>query len=497
MERQRHRLDKLVKQNTAALTEANEKLRQEIIERKQVQLDLLEANKKLKTTKKELRALSKKFMAHRQQLSAANQQLSASNQEFRESERCLRESEKKYRELVETTNDGLTDKTKLLQAEKLKSLGELAGGVAHDFNNVLAAILGRAQLMKKQFEFPGLTRERRKAMLELKKGIETIEYAANDGAETVRRIQEFSRMRADDKYLGIADLKNAIEGAVEFTKIRWKNEAEAEGIAYNVIIELAPLPSIEGSTSELREVCINLINNALDAMPQGGEIKITAVVDQDKIVINFSDTGIGITQEIKDRIFDPFFTTKGLRSTGLGMSVSYGIINRHCGSINVDGSEGRGTTFTITLPLAKTRLRKESTRQTRKTSKKVSILVVEDERGIRELLCDLLICDGHEVMDACDGSQAIKLFRQKNFDMVFTDLGMPGISGWQLAEEIKKIDKRIPVILVTGWEVLHKEAEIKKSGVDLVINKPFRMDQILQSVKEGIKLRNRLVRVGI
>ncbi len=281
----------------------------------------------------------------------------------------------------------------LLQSEKLRSLGELAGGVAHDFNNVLAAILGRAQLMRKLLDFQEEGRERRKSVNEIKKDLETIEKAAIDGAETVRRIQEFSRKREDDKYIGITDLKNVIEGAVEFTKVRWKNDAEAKGIKYRVTTEISSLSYIKGSTSELREVFINLINNALDAMPGGGDLDITAYVDEPHVVVKVRDTGIGITQAAIDRIFDPFFTTKGLKSTGLGMSVSYGIINRHKGTISVGSTEGKGTTFTIRLPLGEKRKKRESSQPAVETSKKVSILIAEDEKGVRELLRDLLICE--------------------------------------------------------------------------------------------------------
>ena len=162
----------------------------------------------------------------------------------------------------------------LLQSEKFKSLGELAGGVAHDFNNILAAILGRAQLLTRLLDLPEEKQEKKKIIDELKKGLETIEKAALDGSETVRRVQEFSRKREDDKYFDIIDLKNVVDGALEFTKIRWKNDAESKGVVYTFKVDLPRGSYVKGSASELREVFTNLINNALDAMPQGGEISI-------------------------------------------------------------------------------------------------------------------------------------------------------------------------------------------------------------------------------
>ncbi|MCK5138626.1 MAG: PAS domain S-box protein, partial [Thermodesulfovibrionia bacterium] len=215
-------------------------------------------------------------------------------------------------------NRDITERKKmeqqLIQSEKLKSLGELAGGVAHDFNNVLAAILGRAQLLKMIVEPPPGKEERRKSVLKMKKGLEVIERASLDGAETVRRIQEFARRRDDDKCFTHVDMNGIIENSIEFTKIRWKDDAESKGIKIIIQKEFATLPATSGSAAELREVFTNLINNAVDAMPQGGNIRIKAFKEDSYIAIKVEDTGSGIANDRKDRIFDPFFTTKGPQS---------------------------------------------------------------------------------------------------------------------------------------------------------------------------------------
>ncbi|MCK5010507.1 MAG: PAS domain S-box protein, partial [Deltaproteobacteria bacterium] len=334
---------------------------------------------------------------------------------------------------VSFTRD-VTEKKKvesmLLQAEKLKSLGELAGGVAHDFNNVLAAILGRVQLLKRKIEPPSGKRESRKSVHDLKKGLEIIEKASLDGAETVRRIQEFSRRRADDKNFTQVDINELIDHALEFTRVRWKDDTESKGMKVEIIKELSSLPPIAGSASELREVFTNFINNAMDAMPEGGQIKIKTFKKGNHIFIKLGDTGIGIPKDIRERIFDPFFTTKGPQSTGLGMSVSYGIINRHRGIIGVGSTEGKGTTFTIKLPITSEKTREEKRKPLTGKRDKARILVVEDEEGVRELLKDILIDGGHEVETASRGSEGVKMLKKKDFDLVFTDLGMPGMSGW-------------------------------------------------------------------
>ena len=378
----------------------------------------------------------------------------------------------------------------LFQSEKLRSLGELAGGVAHDFNNVLAAILGRVQLLRMQIGPPPKKEERRKTTRDLRKSLEIIEKAALDGTETIRRIQEFSRKRDDDKYFADVDINKVVDDALEFTKVRWKDEAETKGITIHIKETLAHLAHIAGSAPELREVITNLINNAIDAMPQGGEIRLGTLMNNSHVVIKISDTGSGIPHTLADRIFDPFFTTKGPQSTGLGMSVSYGIINRHQGTINFNSVEGEGTTFTIQLPSSEQIPEKrEITEFKSKKQRKVKILVIEDEQDVLELLKDILTDNGHEVETTTNGRQGIKLFREHHFDLVFTDLGMPEMSGWQVAEEVKKINKKTPVALITGWEVQLKKNELRKSGVDLFVNKPFQVDEVRRLVEEGIDLQ--------
>ena len=371
----------------------------------------------------------------------------------------------------------------LLQSEKLSSLGELAGGVAHNFNNILAIILGRTQLLKGIVELPPGKQGKRKSMNDLKKSLEIIEKASFDGADTVRRIHEFSRKKDDEKNITEVDLNEIIEHTLEFTKVRWNNEAGAKGIKINIQKELSLISPIEGSGSELREVFINIMNNAIDAMPKGGQISIKTFVDNSHVVVLVKDSGIGIPKDVRDRIFDPFFTTKGVQSTGLGMSASYGIINRHRGTITVDSVEGQGTTFFIKFPKLK-KVIKEKKKPIANEQNRTSILVVEDEEGVRTILKDILVDGGYKVEVAPNGKKGIKLFQEKKFNLVLTDLGMPGMSGWQVAEEIKKMNGKTKVALVTGWEVDLNNNELRKCGVDLVINKPFQMDQILGSVRE-------------
>ncbi len=375
---------------------------------------------------------------------------------------------------------------KLVRSEKLKALGELAGGVAHDFNNVLSAILGRAQLLRSSLG-AGQGTVGEGSIGEVAKGLEIIEKAALDGGDTVRRIQEFSRMRTDDKNFVLVDINELVEHSIEFTKVRWKSEAESKGIAIGIRKELSSLPPVLGSASELREVLTNFINNAVDAMPKGGDIVIKTSAHDSGVGIEVRDTGIGIPGSIQDKIFDPFFTTKGPRSTGLGMSVSYGIITRHHGTISVESEEGRGTAFTITLPESEPV--KDRTREGQRLaegSRKARILVIEDEEAVRMLLNDILAAEGHEVCACSNGKDGMEAFRKQCFDVVFTDLGMPGMSGWEVARSLKSFDPGATMVLVTGWGIQLDERELATAGVDLVMNKPFSVEEIVKLAQEAM-----------
>jgi PAS domain S-box-containing protein len=380
---------------------------------------------------------------------------------------------------------------KLVQSEKLRALGELAGGVAHDFNNMLAAILGRAQLMKMNME--DLPKgEGGKSALELKRGLEIIERTATDGAETVRRIQEFSRTRTDNKDFISLDINELVSHVLELTRPRWKDEGEFKGVKIQIKKELSSLPPIMGKPSELREVFTNLIHNSLDAMPQGGRIIIKTFKENQWICLKLEDTGIGMSAQVMENIFDPFYTTKGPKSTGLGMSVSYGIITRHRGSISVESIEGEGSSFTVKIPLKEVEAATEGMLEKLPEKKrKATILIIEDEDDIRNIIFDILTSNGHKVTTAPDGKRGIEIFKKGNFDLVFTDLGMPGMSGWEVASEVKKHDPEVIVAVITGWGIQLDNGELKNSNVDIIVNKPFKMERILNLTQEALEIKDK------
>ena len=226
------------------------------------------------------------------------------------------------------------------ELEKMRSLGQLSAGVAHNFNNVLAAILGRTQLLLR-----AATEERQRHNLQV------IETAALDAAEIVRRIQTFAR-RTPAAQLQPVSLAQLITDAIQLTRTRWEDDAHARGLSYDVrfVTDCAEHDLVAASASELREVFVNLLLNALEAMPAGGRVECRERREGDRLVVEIADTGEGLAPELRARIFEPFFTTKGAEGTGLGLAVSYGIVKRHGGEIDVASAPGRGTTFTLRLP---------------------------------------------------------------------------------------------------------------------------------------------------
>ena len=358
------------------------------------------------------------------------------------------------------------ERDRAARADKLRALGQLASGVAHDFNNSLAAILGRAQLILRRVKDE-----------ELLRSLGIIVTAAEDAAATVRRIQTFARKSVATE-LEMLEVGNLLRDAIEFTRTRWQNEALAAGIEIDVTLNAEPECFTLGNASELREVFVNLIVNAVDAMPNGGSLKLCCQRDGDRIRLRFADTGTGMKEEIRERIFEPFYTTKGVHGTGLGLAVSYGIIERHQGMISVESKLGMGTTFHIDLPL--TQHQPETSDVGEKTSmmKSLSILVIDDEEFVRETLGEILAALSHDVQTADSGRVALEKIATKHFDVVFTDLAMPEMDGWETARAIRQLEPHLPLVLVTGYGSTLEAPTGEKNLVDAIIGKPFAFDQV-------------------
>ena len=371
--------------------------------------------------------------------------------------------------LIDTTEANEL-RERLAATEKLRSLGELAGGVAHDFNNLLGAILGRTQLLRTHsFD------DRTDADLAI------IEKAAQDGRETVRRIQEFSRVRQDRRFSTV-QIADVMRDSVEITRSCWRADAESRNADINVWVDACPVPPVQGNASELREVFTNLILNAVDAMPQGGDLRLSCHQQGDDIVAEVADTGVGMTDSVRRQLFDPFFSTKGPRGMGLGLSMVYGIVTRHGGSIDVRTAPGKGTTFILAFPRAEEATTQEAGLEANGTGKvrPARILVIDDDPDIAELLRDVLAVHGHSVEVALSAPDGVSMATSRPFDLVYTDLGMPDMSGWEVADGIRAVKPELPVALLTGWAATIDESEVRSRGIAALVHKPFEINELLE-----------------
>lgn len=366
------------------------------------------------------------------------------------------------------------ERERAARADKLRALGQLASGVAHDFNNSLAAILGRAQLILRRVKDEELIRS-----------LGIIVTAAEDAAATVRRIQTFARKSVAAE-LELLDVAGLLRDAIEITRTRWQNEARAKGLNVDVTLNAEQECLTRGSASELREVFVNLIVNAVDAMPQGGSLTICATQKGDRLRLRFADTGSGMNEEVRERVFEPFYTTKGVQGTGLGLAVSYGIIERHQGLISVESKLGKGTTFYIDLPVAASEDQVTQESSTDTVTASLSILVVDDEDFVRETLADMLTDLEHKVVAVQGGREALEKVATHNFDLVFTDLAMPEMDGWETARAIRKRRRDLPVVLVTGYGATAKPPSGELDLVAGIIGKPFDFEQVTATIARVI-----------
>ncbi|HEY1012127.1 MAG TPA: GAF domain-containing protein, partial [Herpetosiphonaceae bacterium] len=349
----------------------------------------------------------------------------------------------------------------LLLVEKLRALGELAGGVTHDFNNLLAGILGNVQLLMTEVADPEQLRTLR-----------VVEKAAKDGAETVKRIQGFARNDGEQPDAPV-DLELLARDALDLTRVRWRNSAQERGVHIEMQRELNPVPLVRGHAAELREVVTNLIINAIDAMPEGGMIRVATGQRGAEVFLAVADSGIGMSEEVRARIFDPFFTTKGERGNGLGLSVSAAIVQRHGGRFEVQSIEGRGTNFTIWLPLLDIDFDEVMAHDDEVPGATGRVLLVEDEELVRTAVSRMLSAWGHRVVSADNGREALARFRPGAFDVVISDLGMPDMSGWDVLRQVRAAEPEIRTVLLTGWARQIDPADAKLRGVDVIIAKPF------------------------
>jgi PAS domain S-box-containing protein len=382
----------------------------------------------------------------------------------------------------EITEKKRTEKI-LVQAEKMRSLGEMTNGVVHDFNNSLTTILGNIKLIKEM----GVDSE-------MAEKFDAIEKAALHGTETISDLQGFG-ISADETALSrqneLLEIKPILEEVRNLTRFRWKDLPQKEGFTIDFTLEVENNPVLCIQRAGFREMLTNLVFNAVEAMPGGGRIHLTADKVENRLQLTIRDNGTGLTKKETASIFEPYFTTKGKGHAGLGLYIVKRFVEGSEGTITVESTKGAGTIFKITLPLDA--IAAEDKAQEEKTflPAKFRILVIDDDPLVSDLLKQVLENDGHDVMKADNGREGVRTFRKNNFDLVITNHGMPDMNGLDTAFRIKKQKPDVPVFLITGWQVEMDAAFQKPSAVDQIIAKPFDPDKIIGLVqKYGLKISN-------
>jgi signal transduction histidine kinase/ActR/RegA family two-component response regulator len=373
----------------------------------------------------------------------------------------------------------------LLQVQKMESIGTLAGGVAHDFNNILAIILAYTSAMER-------------SALDKKKILEycrTITQAVNRGAALVRQILTFAR-KTDIVLapMSLADLINEIVSMLKqtFPKI----------ISFKEAID-KDIPFINADRTQIHQAMLNLCVNARDAMPKGGLITIKAerqtidqvqervpAANQDSyICLSITDTGEGMMESTRRRIFDPFFTTKEQgKGTGLGLAVVYGVVQSHNALIDVESAVGRGTTFRLYFPiplLSEQLIDSSSAVESYTIGGTETILLVEDEEALIDMVRLILESKGYKVFTAQDGNEAIKVYKLHNneIDIVLTDMGLPEMTGLDMFKKLKKVNAKVKTIFASGYFEPDIKSEIMKAGAKGFVQKPYSQSEILRILR--------------
>ncbi len=360
---------------------------------------------------------------------------------------------------------------RMADTEALAALTDMTTGIAHDFNNIMGGIVGRVQLMKMNLhEGPILS------------GLNTVESLAMEGAETVRRIQEFTR-RTRNKKLEPVNLADIVRNCVDSRPSSWKKVAEAANITvkYSHALDEA---YVEGNDDDLVTLLNKLIENAVEHSPEGSCVAINLESDSQRVVLTVADRGDGIPDDIRKKVFYPFFTTKAKRGAGLGLAIAHGVVISHGGKIEVgNGAEG-GAVFKVSF-MAVDRVDEESDITGRiGQADRLRILVVDDDEQIREVLSDMLTIDGHSATACADGYQALEAVDEQSFDLIITDLGMPGMSGLDLAAVVHEKFPQLPIAMITGWGTQLDEEDVSLKGIKTVLPKPFHLKDVKALVRE-------------
>jgi signal transduction histidine kinase len=393
---------------------------------------------------------------------------------------------------LELSNEALRQAQQaLIQQERLRALGQMASGIAHDINNAISPIaLYTESMLERETNLSSEARDR----------LVTIQRAIDDVAQTVARMREFYRPREPELELADVGLNRLVQQIIDLTRARWSDQPQRRGIMIDLRLELAPdLLDVRGADNEIRDALTNLIFNAVDAMPDGGVIEVRTSmptvpaqgsVPTRHVWLEVSDTGVGMDEETRRRCLEPFFTTKGERGTGLGLAMVYGMAQRHGCALEIDSKPGAGTTIRLVFPVNSSA--SSSTDRLpvlQMPTRSLRILVVDDDLVLNESLRNALQQEGHHVTVAGGGQAGIDAFRSARqihepFDIVITDLGMPNVDGRRVADSVRATTPDIPIIMLTGWGQQPLADSERTPQVDRLLSKPPRLQELRTALAE-------------
>lgn len=359
--------------------------------------------------------------------------------------------------------------------ERLRAMGQLASGITHNFNNAITPILGYSELL---LDNPQDLDDHETVISYLK----IINQGAQDAANAARQLRDFYQKQENDTISHRVNLNTILREVSSITKPRWKDQTQSNGCLIEIRYELEDVAPVAVDASELRELFTNLVLNAVDAMPTGGIITFRTHNEDDQVVAEISDTGIGMTAEVLNSCKEYFYSTKGVEGTGLGLAMVNATVLRHNGLLSIESSLGQGSTISVTFPAVHGTQELMATTTQGNYVRPLHILVVDDEEKIRNLLTAYLTGDGHTVEVAADGREALNKFIAGQFDLVLTDLSMPNMNGDQLATAINNLLPKKPVIMLTGFGYLMESEEENQEGVDLLLTKPVTLYAIREAL---------------
>jgi signal transduction histidine kinase/ActR/RegA family two-component response regulator len=372
-----------------------------------------------------------------------------------------------------------------IQQERLRALGQMASGIAHDINNALSPVAVYTDLLlEREADLSPRTREY----------LETTQRAIGDVAQTVARMAEFYRQREPEQPLRAVELNMLVAQVLELTRARWSDMPQERGSVIQVDQQLAAhLPAVAGVESEIREALVNLIFNAVDAMPEGGALTLRTGLQASaasraprSIYVEIEDSGVGMDEQTRTRCLEPFFTTKGERGTGLGLAMVFGVMRRHNAEVEIASELKRGTRVRLSFPLVQATQNPRSVRGRSAVAPR-RILLIDDDPLILRSLRDMLEGDGHAVSAASGGQEGIDAVKAapagRSFELVVTDLGMPGVDGRRVAAAIKALSPRLPIVLLTGWGRNFVAGDLPPH-VDRVLSKPPKLEELRAALEE-------------